>query len=381
MLDRMCLIVILVVLLITITAVYVFSIPTLQVSGVITKENKIRQLDKWLSSLYSQGKFEGVVLLATDGEVIFSKGYGFADNKRKEQLTQHSSFNLASVSKQFTAAGIILLKHQGNLSYSDEMQKFIPDLSFYNDVTIRHLLYHTSGIPDYLSLANDYIPENEAVTTEKLINIYSERKPSFKFKPGDKFQYSNINYVLLAEIIERITGKSYADYMSKNIFQSLGMSHTKVFNLLSKDEPNSRVYGFKRKYVFFGKMQPSDLNRFDGVAGDGGIYSSAHDLFVWHQALLSSAFMPIGEISEAYQSGILNSGGKTGYGFGWFTNNDGTVEHAGGWQGFASYLYRHPEDGRLIVILDNTANILRVTSNGVRYNSIPLNLQKFLQRY
>jgi len=377
----MYLIVILIVSLITIAALYVLSIPTLQVSGVTTKENKIRQLDKWLSSLYSQGKFQGVVLLATDGEVIFSKGYGFADNKGKEQLTQHSSFNLASVSKQFTAAGITLLKHQGKLSYSDELQKFIPELSFYKNVTIRHLLNHTSGIPDYLSLANDYIPENETVTTEKLIKVYSERNPSFKFKPSDKFQYSNIGYVLLAEIIERITDKSYADYLSKNIFQPLGMSHTKVFNLLSKDEPNNRVYGFKRKYLLFGKKQPSDLNRFDGVAGDGGIYSSAHDLFVWHQALLSGVFIPIEEISENYQSGILNSGRKIGYGFGWFTNNDGSVEHAGGWQGFASYLYRQPEDGRLIVVLDNTANILRVTSNGVRNNSIPLNLQQFLQRY
>lgn len=377
----MYLIVILVVLLITIAALYVLSIPTLQVSGVTTKENKIRQLDKWLSSLYSQGKFQGVVLLATDGEVIFSKGYGFADNKGKEQLMQHSSFNLASVSKQFTAAGITLLKHQGKLSYSDELQKFIPELSFYNDVTIRHLLNHTSGIPDYLSLANDYIPENETVTTEKLIKVYSERKPSFKFKPGDKFQYSNIGYVLLAEIIERITDKSYADYLRKNIFQPLDMSHTKVFNLLSKDEPNNRVYGFKRKYLLFGKKLPSDLNRFDGVAGDGGIYSSAHDLFVWHQALLSGVFIPVEEITEVYQSGALNNGRKIGYGFGWFTNNDGTVEHAGGWQGFASYLYRHPEDGKLIVVLDNTANILRVTSNGVRNNSIPLNLQQFLQRY
>ena len=377
----MYLLVILIVLLITIAALYEFSIPTLQVPGVTTKENKIRQLDKWLSSLYSQGKFQGVVLLATDGEVIFSKGYGFADYQEKEQLTQHSSFNLASVSKQFTAAGIILLKQQGKLSYSDQMKKLIPELSFYNDVTIRHLLNHTSGIPDYLSLANNYIPENETVTTEKLIKVYSEITPGFKFKPGDKFQYSNINYVLLAEIIERITGKSYADYLRKNIFQSLGMNHTKVFNLLSKDEPSNRVYGFKRKYLLFGKKQLSDLNRFDGVAGDGGIYSSAHDLFVWHQALLSSAFIPIEAISESFRPGILNNGGKTGYGFGWFTNNDGTVEHAGGWQGFASYLYRHPVDGKLMVILDNTANILRVTSNGVRYNSIPLNLQKFLERY
>lgn len=377
----MYLIVILAISLALIVAVYKFSITPLRVPENTTKDIKIRYLDNWLNGLYSKGKFQGVVLLASSGEVIFGKGYGFSDSSNKEPLSRHSSFNLASVSKQFTAAGIILLRYKGQLSYTDELRKFIPELSFYSDVTIRHLLNHTSGIPDYLNIANDYLDENESVTADKLIRLYSDKKPNLRFKPGDKFQYSNMGYVLLAEIIERISGTSFSDYMHKHIFQPLNMKHTRVFNLLSTEEPEKRVYGFKKQYFLFGKKLLSDLNRFDGVAGDGGIYSSAYDLFIWHKALLSGAFLPIEELSEAYRPGVLNNGKQTGYGFGWFIRDNGAVEHAGGWQGFATYLYRNPTNDQLIVVLDNTGNILRVTSNGVLYNSIPLNLQHFLNRF
>jgi len=376
----MYLIVISAILLALVVAVYTFSIPSLQAPENTTKDNKIKHLDKWLNGLYSKGKFQGVVLLASGGEVIFGKGYGFSDSNKKEPLSTHSSFNLASVSKQFTAAGIILLKHKGQLSYTDELQKFVPELSFYSGVTIRHLLNHISGIPDYLNIANEYLDENETVTSDKLIRLYSDKKPNLRFKPGDKFEYSNMGYVLLAEVVERISGTSFSEYMHEHIFQPLNMKHTRVFNLLSNEEPEKRVYGFKRQYFLFGKKRFSDLNRFDGVAGDGGIYSSAYDLFIWHKALLSGTLLSNEELSEAYRSGVLNNDKQTGYGFGWFINDDGAVVHAGGWQGFATYLYRNPTNGQLIVVLDNTGNILRVTSHGVLYNSIPLNLQRFLNR-
>lgn len=357
---------------------FAFSIPVLQVSENFTRDSKLDQLDNWLQRLYTQGKFHGVVLVSLDGDVVFEKGYGFADINEKEELTTHSSFNLASVSKQFTAAGIILLKSRGKLSYSDELQKYIPELSFYNGVTVRHLLNHTSGIPDYLYIANKYIDEPEIITIDKLLSIYSEQQPKQEFNPGDKFKYNNMGYVLLAEIIARVSGQSFATYMDDNIFVPLGMKDTQVFNLLSGVEPKNRVFGFKKKYYLFGKKQLSDLNRFDGVAGDGSIYSSAYDLYIWHKALLSGALIPTEDVSEAYKSNSLNNGNKTGYGFGWFINDNGAVEHAGGWQGFATYLFRDISKNQLIVILDNTGNIFRVTSNGVRYNSIPLNLRYFV---
>ena len=374
----MYLIAMLVFTLVLIALLNMLSIPSLRVPENTTEDNKIKYLDRWLHGLYSNGKFQGVVLIARGGDVIFSKGYGFANSNKKEPLSEHSSFNLASVSKQFTAAGIILLKGKGQLSYSDELQELIPELSFYGDVTVRHLLNHTSGIPDYLKIADDHLDGNEKVSADNLIRLYADKRPRQRFNPGYKFEYSNMGYVLLAEIIERISGISFSEYMHRHIFQPLSMKQTRVFTPFSEEEPENRVYGFRKQYFLFGKKRLSDLGRFDGVVGDGGIYSSAHDLYIWHNALLAGSLVPVAELSEAYKSGVLNNGRKTDYGFGWFITDHEAVEHAGGWLGFATYLYRNPANGQLIIVLDNTGNILRVTSKGVVYNSIPLNLQYFL---
>jgi N-acyl-D-amino-acid deacylase len=361
--------------------VMALGIPALPAPEQASLQSKLEQLENWLRRLHGRGKFQGVVLLAKDGQTIFAQGYGYADTQNKQPLTATSSFNLASVSKQFTATGIMLLKHQGKLSYADELQMFIPELSCYRGISIRCLLTHTSGLPDYFAVAMAGLDPNETVTTEKLIRLYGDKQPKIRFTCGEKFEYNNMGYVLLAEIIARVSGKSFADFMVESFFRPLGMKHTKVFNLLSGEEPVNRVFGFKRQFFLFGRKKLCDLNRFDGVAGDGGIYSSAEDLLIWHQALLSGAALPVSELDEAYGSAVLNDGRKTGYGFGWFIKNEGIVEHAGGWQGFATYLYRDLATNTLIVVLDNTCNILRVSSNGRTYNSIPLNLQRFLQRF
>jgi len=379
--SKMYLILILFITSILIAVVVVFSIPPLVVHKDGDRNNKINKLHNWLNKLHSRGKFNGVVLLSVDGDVVLRRAYGFADVDDKKHLNEHSSFNLASVSKQFVAAGVVLLKHQGKLSYADKLGEYIPELSFYGEITIRHLLNHTSGIPDYLKLASDSLNESEIVTVPKLIAIYASKKPQTRFRPGEKFEYNNMGYVLLAEIIERVTNMKFSAFMEKNIFQPLGMTHTTVFNLLSENEPENRVYGFRREFYLFGRKVLRDLNRFDGVVGDGGIYSCAYDLFVWHKALLAGNLIPVEEMAEAYRSGFLNNGKKTGYGFGWFINDDGSVEHAGGWQGFATYFWRDLSTGHMIVVLDNSGNIFRVTSNGVRYNSIPLNLKSFIYEF
>tara|TARA_R110002072_G_scaffold136124_2_gene278204 strand:- start:182729 stop:183865 length:1137 start_codon:yes stop_codon:yes gene_type:complete len=357
------------------------GIPALPVSEQASRQSKLQQLENWLERLHARGTFQGVVLLAKNGQTVFGKGYGCADSQHKQPLTTMSSFNLASVSKQFTAAGIMLLKHQGKLSYADELQRVIPELSCYRGISIRHLLTHTSGLPDYFAIAMAGLDKNETVTTEKLIRLYGEQQPKVRFTPGEKFEYNNMGYVLLAEIIARVSGKSFADYMFESFFHPLGMKHSRVFNLLSGEEPENRVFGFKRQFFLFGRKKLCDLNRFDGVAGDGGIYASAEDLLIWHQALLSGRVLPVSELDEAYRSAVLNDGTETGYGFGWSIKGEGAMEHAGGWQGFATYLHRDLASDTLIIVLDNTCNILRVSSNGRTYNSIPLNLQRFLQRF
>ncbi len=365
--------------LLVITAVR-FSIPPLKVPAGLDKNARLARLDEWLSSLHRRKKFSGVVLLAANGKIIFEKGYGYADTSGKDKLTVHSSFNLASVSKQFTAAGIVLLKCQDKLSYSDAITKFIPELKSYSGVSIQHLLHHTSGIPDYLGVASKHLNASELVTVPKLIALYARNDLPLRFTPGDKFEYSNMGYVLLAEIIERASGQAFSEFMAENFFRPLEMKHTQVFNLLSEEAPKNRVHGFRKKYRFFGGKQLHDLNHFDGVAGDGSVYASAYDLLKWHSALLKGTVIPIEEMKVAYQSGILNNDKKMGYGFGWFVNEDGSVEHPGGWQGFATYFFRNEQKDLVIVVLDNSGNLFRVTPNGGRYNSIPINLKHFLEQ-
>lgn len=367
-------------IIIIVVAFLSLRIPALKIQTQAKDDEKLRNLDNWLKSIQEIAKFNGTVLLSKNGEVIFSNSYGYDSNKALNPLTEHSSFNLASVSKQFTAMGVVILNSQSKLNYADKISHYVPELSYYKDITIQHLLHHTSGLPDYMQMAGKYSDKNNIFTTSKMVSLYQKHHPSLNFEPGSKFQYSNAGYVLLAEIIERVSGTSFQGFMSSNIFKPLNMNDTKVFNLLSEVEPAKRVYGYKNSFwLFGGKKLPQDLNYFDGVAGDGGVYSSAHDLYIWHKALKEESLVSNDIYNTAYNPAQLNDGSKTKYGFGWFINSDNSVEHAGGWQGFTSYIYRDLEKDELIVILDNSSNTLRVNSIGFRFNSIGLNLKHFMK--
>jgi len=374
------LIIILIVILMFI--LYFLYIPSLEIDTKTDKKEKLLRLEKWLHQIYQSKKFNGSVFLAKRGNIIFSKSYGYNSSNSLEALTQHSSFNLASVSKQFTAMGIVILYKNAKLKYSDKLSQYIPELTHYNDITIEQLLHHTSGLPDYMKLAMQYSDQKDIFTTSKMVSIYKEKKPKLNFKPGSKFEYSNSGYVLLSEIIERVSGVTFAKFMLQNIFEPLQMKNTQIFNLLSKEEPKNRVYGYKNKFwLFGGNKLKNDLNVFDGVVGDGAVYSTAYDLYLWDLALKKSTLVPSNIYAPAYVPAVLNNGDKTKYGFGWFLNKDNSVEHAGGWQGFTSFIYRNLETEELIIILDNSSNILRVNSIGFRFNSIGINLKDFMKKY
>lgn len=365
-----------VIVAIALSIFFALRIPSLNLSGSSPQSQKLETIDSWLANLNQSGKFNGAVLLAKSGDVKFEKYYGSNGDNNSEQINSNSSFNLASVSKQFTAMGIVVLKSKSLLEYDDEISKFIPELEFYEGVTIKNLLHHTSGIPDYLSLVMKRRVGEGLLTVSEMISLYTKEKPKLNFNPGEKFEYSNTGYVLLAEIIERISNQTFSEFMAENVFIPLGMSDTQVFNLLSESPPRNRVYGYGYKYwLFGGKKQAKDLNYFDGVAGDGGVYSSAADLALWHKSLHEGMLVSQEQYEIAYQPARLLDGSRTKYGFGWFLNSDRSVEHAGGWQGFTSFIHRDLENGDLVVILDNSSNTLRVNSIGYRFNSIGLNLK------
>lgn len=370
------------IIVLLMVAVYYLYIPVLFVSKAQSGNDKYAAVDTWLKSLQDRGRFNGAVLLAKDGDVVFSKAYGIRDVEGKRELSVHAAFNLASVSKQFTAMGIMLMKERGVLDYSDEIAKFIPALRHYKGVTIEHLLHHTSGLADYMQLVQAHADDETVITNGTVIALLSKYRPELAFTPGTRFRYSNTGYVLLSEIVARASGMTFEAYMAEAVFEPLKMHDSQVFNLLSEHGPEERVYGMRHRYrLFGGELMPRDLNRFDGVTGDGAVYASVHDIYLWLNALRTGTLLPKEDYEIACKPALLSDGGLSLYGFGWFLNADGSVEHAGGWQGFSSYVYTDMHSGDMIVILDNVSNVLRVNSKGFLLNSIGRNLRRWLKAY
>jgi CubicO group peptidase (beta-lactamase class C family) len=316
-------------------------------------QQRIDRLADWLEALYSRGAFNGTVLIAERGRICFEKHCGFTDIDGRVPLTGQSSFALASVSKPFTAFGILLLAHQGKLALHDRIGQHIRELADYNEITIRQLLHHTSGIPDHIELADEVWDPKVLLTFTDLIALFRKYRPDRYFAPGDQFEYCNTGYVLLAEIISRTSGMPYPEFMAQKIFTPLGMNDSAAFNLASKDcTLRSRVFGLRKS---FGRYVRCDLNFLDGVFGDGGIYSSAEDLVRWDGALREGTLIPREAYDEAYACGKLNDGESTKYGYGWEIEPDNVVYHRGEWEGFTSYMRRDLNKHTLVVVLSNLA--------------------------
>ncbi len=355
--------------------------PSANLGPYVSDQKTLARLDDWLLRVHKADKFNGTVLIAKDGDIRFAKSYGFHSSDAVKPLTKNSSFNLASVSKPFTALAIVLLEHESQLSYEDDLGDWIPELDFYEGVTVRHLLHHTSGLPDYIGLASEDMEEGSIFTVDDLLALFRQQKPELYFTPGDEFDYSNTGYVLLAEIVERVSGQSFEQFMLSSVFGPLEMDDTQVFNLLSSTEPSNRVFGYKnRRALFVKKKIPHDLNVFDGVVGDGAVYSSALDLYRWHNALNDGVLVPVDVYDLAYRSGRLNDGSETGYGFGWVIHSENAVEHTGLWQGFSSYLYRDFVDDELLVVLDNSSSESATGSDESPFDTITFELQNVMDR-
>lgn len=325
--------------------------PALPDAGALSVDESLEVLARWLDALYSDGVFNGTVLLAKDGEIRFQRHFGYADLAKQVPLTAQSSFALASVSKPFTALGILLLAHQGKLKLDDRLAQYVPEVAVYDRITIRHLLHHTSGIPDYIELADREWPENLLLTMPDMVGMFAKHPPRLYFPVGDMFEYSNTGYAFLGEIIARVSRSSYPAFMAETILKPLGMKNSAAYNLALRECPlPERVYGMRRQA---GRVEKSDLNMFDGIFGDGGIYASAEDLVRWDAALRAGTLLPGDEYQQAYVPGRLNNGKATEYGFGWELAQGNVVEHWGEWEGFSAHVRRDLKQNALLVGLSN----------------------------
>lgn len=314
---------------------------------------RFQTLDSALTVLHNQGMFNGVVLVAEQGKVRYSKALGTANIVTHEPLTLHSAFNLASVSKQFMALMIMKLQEQGKLQYDEPVQTYLPDFP-YAGISVRDLLNHTSGLPEYFDLAQQYLGPLDTLTNDGMLQLLHQYKPALVFQPGDRWQYCNTGYVLLGSIITRVSGMPIEQFFDQQIAKPLKLKDTYIYYHKSSTLPHNRVFGFKREN---GKNSPDDLIRLDGVVGDGNVYASATDLLAWDQALYSEKLVKSSSLKEAFTPVKLNDGSTYPYGFGWMLENNGDVLiHTGSWVGFRTLIIRYVTKKQTLIVLTSGAN-------------------------
>lgn len=289
------------------------------------------------------GRFSGAVLIGFKGKIIFEKGYGLANYELQVPITPRTKFRLGSLTKAFTAAAILQLAEKGKLKLEDPVARFLPDYPQAEKITIHHLLTHTSGIPNFTALAEYQKFKLNPTTLNGTINLF--RPLPLDFEPGTKFRYSNSNYILLTAIIEKVSGRSYADYLRENIFLPLNMLDT------CYDDQNMIIKYRARGY----SLRDGDLINAPHIdmsvpAGAGGLLSTVEDLFAWDQGLRSE------RILSAFSREKMFTPFLSDYAYGWEIKKiDGRLlaQHGGSIEGFLSQMVRFLDDNLCLIILSN----------------------------
>lgn len=322
--------------------------------ALINKKGKI--IDSIFRRLHERGGFNGTVLYAERGRLVFKGAYGYDDFKAKKRLSTRSTFQLASVSKMFTAMSIMILKEEGLLNFDDSLTKYIPELP-YPGVTIRNLLNHRSGFPDYMHFSDNYWDQSRPLTNEDMIRIIVDNNIQRIFSPNNGFDYCNTNYALLASVVERITKKPFEVFVKENIFDPLDMDDSFIYRL-NRGETIPDFVPVGVCGHLGGRGLPRVEKNFyqNGIVGDKGVYSTVEDLFKWDQALYSDILVSQATIEEAFTEGSPRfREWRDNYGFGWRLKADRpkTVFHYGWWKGFRSYFIRDIYQEKSIIVLTN----------------------------
>ena len=342
--------------------------PIINVDSLFVDLNKaivaqrFEMADKTFTDLSRKG-MNGVVLYAEQGEVVYEQAFGWRDlsKRQKDSLRVDDAFQLSSDSKMFTAEAIMLLKADGKLDYDDEVRKHIPEFP-YEGVTIRHLLHHRSGLPRYDSMADEFWPDRKKpFSNEAMITMLAEKKPEPYGTPGGGYFYNNINYALLASVVERVSGQHFEDFMRERIFEPCDMTHSYIYSMRDDTVVSLfmpvEVHGhdmYRRGPV---KTQNDYLN---GVMGDKIMFSTVEDLYKYNLALDSGLLLPDSLQNEAFVPGSEKWKNDENYGFGWRMSKEhpDTYFHFGWWKGYRSLIVREMAHRRFLAILTNTTVLI-----------------------
>jgi CubicO group peptidase (beta-lactamase class C family) len=315
----------------------------------------------------------GAALLVVDhNEIVYRKSYGLADLETKRPITADTSFYLGSISKPFTALAIMLMAEDGRVSYDDRLSAFFPQLPPWSaEISVRHLLHHTSGLPEYLpfSKGDEFVARDMNGITNEAVLDRATNLAGPEFPGGTRFSYSGMGYVLLAMIVATVSGQSSAEFLKARIFDPLGMKHTVAYDQ-SRPARHRLAHGYLQENDRFKRWDYPML-----TVGDGGIFSTLDDLFLWDRALNTERLLPKGALKQTFTSGKTNEGTPVGYGFGWYTDDSSFltaaereqrlvlgpdlryVSHGGGCVAYFNYIIRLLDTQRTILVLTNCGPI------------------------
>jgi len=342
-------------------SVYVAPIVNQDSIDAVLKEIDAVTKTKKLEEIYQkriQFGFNGCVLIAQRGQVLYKKAVGYTSFKTKQPLQINTAFQLASASKPFTAVAILMLMERGKLNLSDKVNQYIQGFP-YPDITIQMLLSHRSGLNNYVYFGEPFCTDDKCYKgkpydNDAVIEIINESKPATYCPPNKKFGYCNTNYILLASIVEKVSGLKFADFMRKNIFVPLQMNNTWIHTSVSKTLERNIALG----HTIMGKID--DNTYADEVVGDKGVYSTIDDLFKWDQALYSDKILKQETLEKAFTGYSNEHRGSRNYGLGWRILNHGhgkkDVYHNGWWHGYNITFFRRPSDEITVIILSNKNN-------------------------
>ncbi|MDB5286009.1 MAG: serine hydrolase [Mucilaginibacter sp.] len=322
-------------------------------------KNADKQIDAFMQHLHKASGFNGNVLVAKKGKIIYENALGWANHLTRDSLNINSQFELASVTKTMTGTAIMQLWERGKLKLDQNVKDFFPNFP-YDGVTIRLLLTHRSGMMNYVYFVDgiyrsQHLNQKKGLTNAEVMDMIAQYKPTRFNKPNASFLYNNSNFMVLGAIIEKVSKMSYADYMKANIFIPAGMKHTAVYSKAVYEKIPADVVGHDRNSWRYSVAQ----NFLDGPVGDKGVYSTVEDLYIFDQALRAGRLIKPATQDSAYTPHNPMVRGHFNYGYGWRlfeSPGQQVVYHTGWWHGFRHIFLRDMKNDVTIILLGNVVN-------------------------
>ena len=320
---------------------------------VLENDSRKIKINSFFKKKFSSNQFNGNILFAENGNIITQKSYGYSNFRKKELLNKRHSFQLASVSKPFTSIAILQLIEKNRINLKDTIQEFFPKFP-YDGITIHQLLSHRSGMSQYTHFcdAPDSIWPDKSITinNKDVIDIITKIIPLINYKPNHKYYYCNTNYLLLASIVEKVSGLSFKNYVKKYIFNPSGMFSSTIYDRTNFEELVSPAQGYENK-------TPWEDVYLNGVVGDKGVYSTTEDLLKFDRALEKNIFISDSLKKLAFSKMNLDRKGNKNYGYGFRLKENKKygkiVYHTGWWKGFRSYFIKILDKNQTIIVLNN----------------------------